>query len=328
MGLLTQVKEFIKKEKLLKKGDFVLIGVSGGADSVCLSYILNELKYEFGITVALAHFNHNLRKSAVRDEKYIRELALKLNIPLYVGKWEHKNKIKGSLEDKAREERLKFLIKTAKNIKANVIALAHNKNDVAETVLMRILRGSGLQGLRTIMPQKVLYNFKFIRPLIETNRKIIESHLKKKNVKYCCDETNQETKYDRNKIRHDLIPYLKKKYSSNLDDVLYNLSRNVSCDYDYLSQIAEQILQRQNMPDNNIRISLNAFQKHHIAIRRLLVRLIYEKLNGSTKGITLLNVQELLSAVEEKRFNTIVNLPAGVVVRINKDSIIFMRNNK
>ncbi|MDD5431775.1 MAG: tRNA lysidine(34) synthetase TilS [Candidatus Omnitrophica bacterium] len=322
--IIDQVKNTIRRYGLFAKKDKVLIGVSGGPDSLTLLLILNKLKNEFGLSLHIAHFDHNLRKNSSKDADFVRNIAEDLNIPVTITKAKSKDILKsGSIEENARNSRLDFLFKVAKKIKARKIALGHNLDDQAETVLMRILRGTGLYGLGGISAKREIYGFSIVRPLIEVKRKDIESFLKKRRIKARIDETNFEDIYFRNKIRNKLLVLLKKYYNKNIKDVLASLAQSVSLDYDYLSFSAKK-----KMKVLNGNIQLRKFLRLHPALQRLVLRNAIAQIKGDTRRITFGHIKEIEDLILNRPLNSIVDLPKGVSVAKKRNSLQFYLKNR
>ena len=153
--ILDKVKKTIKKYNLIQKGDKIVVAVSGGPDSVALLYLLYSLRKDLKITLHIAHLDHSLRKDSYKDREFVEGLAQRLKLPITTSQINVKELAKkGSLEEIARNARLGFLFRVAQGIKADKIALGHSIDDQAETVLMRILRGTGLYGLAGILPKR------------------------------------------------------------------------------------------------------------------------------------------------------------------------------
>lgn len=201
-----KVIDTIEKYNLIQKGDSIVIGLSGGADSVCLTLILNELKDEFELTLKAVHINHKLRGAeSDRDMNFCKELCETLDIPIVFCEIDVKNqalKQKQGIEEYARRVRYDSFEKECAGGK---IATAHNLDDVAETLIFNIARGCSVSGITSI-PEK---RDNIIRPLIEVSREEIEQYLKEKNQNFVTDSTNLTDEYTRNKIRHKVIPILK-----------------------------------------------------------------------------------------------------------------------
>ena len=321
MMILDKAREAIKKNRLIVKNDKIVIGISGGPDSVALLYLLNSLKKELKLTLHIAHLDHMLRKESHRDKAFVERLAKRLKIPITTGQINVKGLARlGSLEEIARNARLGFLFKVAKDIKAKKIALGHNLDDQAETVLMRILRGTGLSGLTGIFPKREIADFQIIRPLIEVRRREIEAFLKKKKIKPRLDTSNLKDIYFRNRIRNRLLPLLEREYNQNIKGVLSNMAESVGCDYDCLNRLAYKAMKRMGA-----KINLKKFLKLHPAIQRMVLRLTITRVKGDTRRITFQHIKELEDLILNRPVNSVVDLPKGVSVIKEKKYLSFYR---
>jgi tRNA(Ile)-lysidine synthase len=314
-----KVKNTIIKYALIDKNDKVVIGVSGGPDSVALLYLLNNLRKELKISLHIAHLDHMLRKDSYKDREFVQGLAGRLKLPITSGQINIKELAKkGSLEEVARNARLGFLFKVAKDIKATKIALGHNLDDQAETVLMRILRGSGLYGLSGILPKRNISGYQIIRPLIEIRRKEIEAFLKKRKLKPRLDTSNLEDIYFRNKIRNKLLPLLEKEYNQNIKGILSNMAESIGYDYNYLTGVVSR-----HMKELKGKLNLNRLLKLHPAIRRLILRLNITQVKGDMRQITFQHIKEIEDLISSRPVNSVVDLPKSVSVVKRKKSLYF-----
>jgi tRNA(Ile)-lysidine synthase len=308
--IVEKVKNTVKKYRLLDKNDKVVVAVSGGPDSVTLLYLLNGLKKELNLTLHVAHLDHMLRKDSHKDAEFVSNLASKLKIPITTAQVNIKELAKkGSLEEIARNARLGFLFRVAKEIKAKKVALGHSLDDQSETVLMRILRGTGLYGLSGILPKRVIAGYQIIRPLIEVKRKEITAYLKRKKIHPRQDPTNAEDIYFRNKIRNNLLPLLEKGYNRNIKELLANMAESVGTDYDYLNYLA-----RHKIKGAKTKISLKRLSKMHPAIQRLIFRNAIACVKGDTRRITFRHIKEIEDLFLNRPFKSIVDLPKRVSV--------------
>ncbi len=234
-NLLKHIQTVNSVEKMWTYNDIIVLGVSGGSDSMSLMDIFNLLKKKKYIKeIIVAHVNYNLRgKDSIRDEKIVREFAKKINVPIEVLSVS-KNAV-GKNENDWRNIRYDFFVDVFKKYNADAIALAHNKNDQAETLLLNLFRGSGLEGLRGMSYK----NNKIIRPLLKVTKDEIREHCKKRNIEYSEDYTNKDTIFLRNKIRVELLPYLEKEYKSNIIDLLSKTAFILAQDYDSLENKGE-----------------------------------------------------------------------------------------
>jgi len=328
MSLISKVKSFIQSRKLFQPGDTVVIGISGGADSVALTLILNELKHELGIKLHLAHYDHNLRPDSAADAEFVTRLAARLNLFLTSETCSiDLTRASGSLENAAREYRKEFFIRTADAVGANVIALAHHRDDLAETVLMRILRGTGLQGLQAIRPKRKLDGKTFVRPLLCVDRQEIEDFLKAKTQDFRIDETNRRTDFFRNKIRRELLPLLKKDYNPGITGLLGNLADTVGDDYDLLEglarlSLAALIVER---TDNAFTLSLDQLGEEPRALQKLILRRAARDLKGDVNQIDLSHWIEVKDLIENRPDGSIVNWPGGVWIQKRASHLIVGR---
>jgi tRNA(Ile)-lysidine synthase len=317
---IDQVKTTIKKYALLEKNDRVVLGVSGGPDSLTLLYALHSLAREFNLTLHVVHVDHKLRKNSQLDAEFVKKICISLGIPATVKKVDIRRlALKGSIEEIAREQRMSVLFEACRKIKAHTIALGHNLDDQAETVLMRLLRGSGLYGLSGILPKRLMDNgYTLIRPLIEIRRKDIEAYLKRKKIKPRIDESNFQDIYLRNRIRLHLLPLLEKKYNRNIRDILCTTAHVAAHDYDLLLRQAQRVLR-----DLGARIPIIKFKLLHPSMQKLVLRLNFQRLKGNTRTLSYRHIEELEDLVSNRPINSIVDLPSGISVVKKKSFLQF-----
>ncbi|MDI6758527.1 MAG: tRNA lysidine(34) synthetase TilS [Candidatus Omnitrophota bacterium] len=322
--ILRKFKNTIRQYNLIKKNDTIVIGISGGPDSTALAYLLNTLKKELMLNLHIAHLDHMLRSDSGEDREFVEELSKKLKIPITAAKINIKESAKkGSLEEIARNARLGFLIGVAKKIKTRKIALGHNFDDQAETVLMRILRGTGLYGLSGILPKRNISGFEIIRPLIEIKKREIKAYLKKKGISPCQDITNLQDVYFRNKIRNRLLPLLEKEYNKNIKEVLANMAQSAGIDYDYLSSQTSRLSRGMKT-----KLKISRLQKLFPAIQRLIFRRAIAEIKGDTRRITFQHIKELEDLLLNRPVNSIVDLPKGISVIKTKKDLLFYRKSR
>ncbi len=319
--LLDKVKSTIKKNNLIARNDRIVIGVSGGPDSVTLLLVLHSLKQELNLTLQAAHLDHSLRADSHKDAEFVKNLCLKLGTALTVEKIDlTTNRDKGSLEEVARNARLKFLFKTAKSAHAKKIALGHTLDDQAETVLMRIIRGSGLQGLSGIVPRREFAGYLLIRPLIGITRKEVDAYLKRKKVTARIDATNFQDRFLRNRIRNKLLPFLEKRFNKNIKVLLSNMAESAGYDYDYLNKAAEKAAKGMGK-----RIPIHIFLKLHPALQRLVLRAAVRKIAKDTRRITFQHIKELQDLLYNRPVDSIVDLPKSLHAIKKRNAITFYR---
>jgi len=233
---------------LFSKGDSVLVAVSGGADSVALLCALHELSSLTGISLAVAHLNHGIRgKASDADAAFVQKLAARLKVPFSGGKVDVPAlaESKGiSMEMAAREARYDFLFKTARKIKATVIATAHTADDQAETILLKLARGAGPRGLAGISPESIISGIRIVRPLLDVSRAGVEEYLRERKQAWREDRTNKDLSYLRNRVRHEVLPFLEKKLNPDIRTALLRTADILREEDSWLEELSEKILKK------------------------------------------------------------------------------------
>jgi len=251
--ITERVRNTIINNHLIEKGEHIVIGLSGGPDSVCLFHILCQLREELGIRLYAVHINHGLRPGAAdEDQKYTEDLCARYQVPCRTFSFDVTRIARESgmsSEDAGRKVRYQSFFEVADQIENETggsikIAVAQNMNDQAETVLMRILRGTGTEGLVGIEYLRTEKNRGIIRPLLDVTRAEIELYCKENGLDPRIDLTNLEPIYTRNKIRLELLPYLSENYNGNIVAALNRLSRIAKEDKDYFGRFTETILEK------------------------------------------------------------------------------------
>lgn len=220
--MLNKVKDYIVKYQLINEGDYLIVAVSGGPDSMALLHIMKELQGIWSFKLAAAHLNHGLREDAQAEAEMVRQHCLKWNIPFHARIVDIRRAAregKKSLEEAGRDCRYAFFYELLAELGANKIATAHHQGDMAETVLLHFLRGSGIKGLRGIIPGQGT----LIRPLLAVSKTEIFSYLEVNNIKYAIDQSNYDLSFLRNRIRHQLIPELQHEYNPRIVEALNRL---------------------------------------------------------------------------------------------------------
>ena len=294
-----KVLETIKKYNLIENGDKLILGVSGGPDSMSMLNILNEIREDdennLNYEIVVVHINHMIRNEAIEDELFVKDYCNKNNIEFYsksidVKKLANTNKI--GTEEAGRKARYEFLNKILEKTTSNKIAIAHNKNDNAETMIMNIMRGSGASGLKGIEPKRGIY----IRPLIECERAEIEKYCEENRLNPRIDKTNFENEYTRNKIRNVVIPYIKKEFNPNIINTLERLSNLVKEEETY---IEKQVLSIYNdivieQKEKEILLDLRKFNIQEKVIKSRLVLYTITKLFSTSKGIEKIHIDDII----------------------------------
>jgi len=281
---------------------------------MALLSLLCDLRHELGIQVHVAHFNHRLRRDSSHDENFVKDWCQQFNVPLTVGKRKG-GALQHLSEDGARQMRFDFLIKTTQSLRAQSVALAHTSNDLAETVLMRVMRGSGLFGLRAIVPSRQIKGVRFIRPLIEIPRAEIEKYLKQKKIPFCTDSTNSQNIYERNKLRLRLLPQLAREYNPQIIKALADLGMTAGDDYEFLeAQAQKQFKKIAHVSQDKVTVQLKDMKRQHTAMQRMILRLMAGQLTHELSALTFehIHILERLIAQENE---TTCDLPLKLRAR-------------
>lgn len=327
--LKEQVLNTLKKYKQIESGDKIVLGVSGGPDSISMLHILNELQKEKNdFEIVVAHINHMIREEAGEDEEYVRQYCEKENIKFFVKRVEilkisEENKM--GTEETGRKIRYEFFEEILKKENANKIATAHNANDNAETVLMNIIRGSSIAGMKGIEPVR---ENKYIRPLIESSRESIEKYCEEQKLNPRIDKTNKENIYTRNKIRNILIPLIEKEFNPNIIETLNRLSEIAKKENAYFEEITAlkytEIVE--NEENNQIILDLKKFNQENLVIKNRLILYTINKLTGSTKGIEKIHIEDIIKLCEKNIGNKYLTPKKNIKILIKNKKIIFAIN--
>ncbi len=307
--MLRKVETYIKKWDMVKKEDRIIVGVSGGADSVCLLFVLLELRKKLPFELIVVHVNHGLRgKQADADERYVKELCKHYHLicEIYTEDVESIAKIrKQSTEEAGRDVRREAFRRTMEKYNGTKIALAHHQNDNAETFLMNLARGTGVKGLGGIKPIAGEY----IRPLLCLERREIETYLKERRIHYCEDVTNSEDGYTRNRIRNHVIPYMEEEINEKVVVHINETIRRLQEVQTFLDD--ETNLYYQNcVREENGKYSIlqENFQKVPQALQSLVVKKVLAQLAQREKDIEETHVQAVCTLMD-KQVGRRVDLP-------------------
>lgn len=324
--LKEEVLKTIETYDLIEKNDKIVIGVSGGPDSICLLHVLYGLKEKLGIEIVVAHVNHMLRDVADLETEYVQSFCKKLGIECYVKKADileiSKTQKKGT-EAVGRQVRYDFFDEVAKKTNSNKIATAHNSNDRAETVILNILRGSGLSGLKGIEP---IRDNKYIRPLINTDRQDIENYCNDNKLEPKYDKTNNENIYTRNKVRNTVIPYIKKEFNPNIIKTINRLSSLATEENEYLQAITKQEFENLLIEKTeNIILDLHKFNSLNLVIKRRLILYTINEVLHTTNGIEKVNIDDIIKLCKNNIGNKYLMPIKEIKVYVKKGKIYFIK---
>lgn len=330
-GLISKVRVTIERYQMLKGGEKVIIGVSGGPDSVCLLHVMLELQAEYKLKLVIAHLNHGLRgEESLRDEVFIKNLARDVNLPCVTTRLDPSQfqKMKGtSLQEKARLLRYAFFHEVLEKQHADKIALGHTADDQAETLLLWLFRGTGTRGLSGIPPVR---EYVFIRPLIEVERAEIEQFLRQREIDYVQDSSNYENKYLRNRIRRELIPLLKDRYNPQLISTLTQTSNILRAEEEYFQEVLESYTNRCRISKDKrlIVYDVKKLQSFPFAIQ---LRVLRDGINSFKGNLRQINYKQIISIIQlfsKSGSSNKLQLPGGIQVTKEYDRLIMSKGKK
>lgn len=324
MNLIKKIKNFISENSLINENDRILVGLSGGPDSIFLLYILHNY---FNNQLIIAHINHKLRGiDSDLDEKFIRTISQKLKIPLYVIREDVEklsNENKKSIEEVGRDVRFSFFNKILKVENFNKIALGHNLDDNVETILINFIKGSGMKGLIGI-PEK---RDNIIHPIINIKKEEILKYLEENKIEYRIDKTNFETDYLRNKVRNYLLPIIEKEFNKNFKEKILALSNILKVEDKFLDDLVENIKNDiLKFEDDFVKIDLKKLQNLHLSLKRRLIRKVIDHFNKDLREYPLDHIDKVIS-LENKKTGKEIELPLNLIAVKDKNNLIIERRD-
>ena len=330
---VRQMHRFILRHAMIENGETVIVAVSGGADSLALLYGLHALRTQLNCQLHVAHLNHCLRSDAEADAAFVQQHATNLELPCTIGRADVPllmKRWKLSVEASARRARYQFYEDVCTQIQATKVALGHHQDDTAETVLMNLIRGSGTTGLKGIAPVR---DVKFIRPLINFTRQQIEAFLTSMGLVPRQDSTNADTRYLRNRIRHELIPLLERDYNPNIKVGLSRTADVLGAESEYLDTVAREAFEACRIQDStevetpiksgSIVLDSAKLQQYHIAVQRRVLRQSYSEMLGHTGDLYFAHCEAMLNLIEGDSPNAVLALPNGLRFRRAYQCLIF-----
>jgi len=296
-SLQERVIRFVNRESLIPEHGRVLVALSGGSDSVALTLLLHEIASTTNFTVVgVVHLNHQLRQASADDELFCRRLAKSLSLPIEVGRADVRSRAKDeqiSLEEAGHLERQTFFKRIACKFRADCVATAHTRNDQAETYLMRLIRGAGPQGLAGIWPRFG----KVIRPLLNVSRAELRNYLTCNHQSFREDETNNDVSITRNRIRHELLPFLEERFSPGVIEVIARQSVIARNDSEWLELTAKNIGSTLiNYEDEVVGLNAKELCQQPRALASRIVKQALEYVTG--RGIHFIHIEQVLNLAD------------------------------
>lgn len=311
--------------------DSILVGVSGGADSVSLLHMLKPIAKERSVSLAVAHLNHRLRGlESDKDARFVASVAENLKLPYYekaVDVQAYRKKHKLSLEEAARQVRYSFFFDIADRYNYHKIALGHHADDNAELVLMNLIRGSGLLG---VSGMSAMSRRRIIRPFIGLNKAEIIAFAQHTGLEYRTDASNDDPTFLRNRIRHQLIPTIKEDYNPNITAALNRISDIAAGEEQWIDKILSPIFEGVIRFENDEKIGLDAaaLERLHIAARRRLIRKAVSKVKGNLRRITFKHIDNAVDLLSAEKSGKTIHLPEGVDIQRKTDLLFVSKRSR
>lgn len=324
--MLAQVQGTIRRHNMLVPGDRVIVSVSGGPDSVALLHILHRLSGNLGLTLHIFHMDHGLRGAdSAADAAYVRTLAEQFGLPCTVavlpaGALKHQA---GSLQANARAARYEAVASLAHSLGATKVALGHNRDDQAETVLMRVLRGAGSRGLAGIPPVRTEGDLTYIRPLLDVPRNDIETYCRQNELFARLDQSNLAPTYFRNRLRLELLPHLAEAYNPAIRENLAQLAAVMREEDEFLDTLAEGAFQRSLVAGEGVALMGSVLLGEPLALARRVVRLAARRVAGPGCDLGLDSVTRVLEAAGRSSGSVEVSLPDALSVSVEYGVVRF-----
>jgi tRNA(Ile)-lysidine synthase len=331
LTVLRRVENIVATHGMLKQNDSVLIGVSGGPDSVALLHVLRLLVPRFSLMLGVAHLNHCLRGHASdKDAEFVKSIAGRLNLPFYIHKedvrtYQIENRL--SPEEAGRRVRYTFLNTVARTHRFNRIALGHHADDNAELVLMNLLRGSGPTGLSGIPPVR---DGKIIRPLIKIRRSEIIRFLNQNRLRYISDSSNQDMSYLRNSVRHRLIPMLQQSYNPKIPETLNRLSSIMRSEEAWIEDVIHPLFKSSVLTAQNdhINFSVAVLRRFHPAVQRRIIRKGISRIKGDLRRIAFTHIDAVIRILNKGPAHGSLDLPDDIRIRRIRDNLYISKEKR
>ena len=319
----------IQKHKMIEKGDAIVVAVSGGPDSIAMMHLLLSIKESFNLKLYGVHLDHMTRAGqSTLDANFVKDFFdvhgiegyfFKKNIQIYA------KELNKSFEEAGRLERYRLFNEVMKKTNASKIALGQNLNDQGETLLFRLFRGTGLDGLTGIEYKREGY---IIRPILDLTREEIERYCAKEGLNARIDYTNSERIYSRNRIRLDIMPYIKEHFNNKIEKALWRTARLLREDQKLIDRVVNDYIDEHvSFNNGKYNITIKSFNEEAKALKSRVIRQIFYRLNGDLEGVSYKNIQSILSLIEKGKTGKGKEF-YGIRSFINYDQVEFYKNEQ
>lgn len=330
MELVQRVDATLRAHEMLSESERVLVAVSGGVDSMTLLHVLRHLAADWGLKLSVAHLDHGMRPESADDAQFVADHARSLGLPIVQDAIDVPaiiDRDSGSPEAVAREARYRFLREAARTTTASTVALGHTLDDRVETFFINVLRGAGVSGLAGMPATRSECDLRYVRPLIDCSRAQIEAYAERAGVPYREDPSNRDPKYERNRVRHELMPLLE-TFNPRVREAVGRATEALSDVDDYLHADADRLLDRSRIEVTDTGRVWDAapLRAAHRGLRRQALRQAIVRINQAIVGVTTEHIEALADLLHQARSGRSVSLPGGLWARYQADQLIINRS--
>lgn len=323
-------KENLNNKNLISNNNRLLLGVSGGPDSLTMLDLFTSIRDEFKLKLIVFHLNHLFREEASKEAEYVKEICAKKDVKTIikthdVPKYVENNNL--SPEEGARKIRFKYLKKIFQKNDIDKVCLAHNKDDLVETVLLNIFRGCGLRGLKSIEDNIIIDGMEIVHPLLKFFRSEIIDYCDINNLEPVFDPSNKSDLYSRNRIRNNIIPLIEEQINHNVKQVINRMTETIKEDYNFIKTYSNDKFKELLIEKDNQKyiLKLKEMEKLHPAIIKRIINIILKKLKGNIDNFYYKHYNDIIKFIETNDTGDILDLPDNINMKISYDKLIIMR---
>ncbi|MFO7815333.1 MAG: tRNA lysidine(34) synthetase TilS [Halanaerobiales bacterium] len=325
-------KENLINKRLITNNNRLLLGVSGGPDSLTMLNLFTKIRGEFNLELMVFHLNHLFREDAEREAEYVKELCQEKNVPIFirthdVPKYVQENNL--SPEEGARELRFKYLKEIYQEQNIDKVSLAHNKDDLVETVLLNVFRGCGMRGLKGIENYIKIYGMNIIHPLLIFFRSEILDYCSSNDLEPVFDPSNKSNLYSRNRIRNNVLPLIEDQINPNVKQVINRMTKTIKEDYNFIKEYSEKTLKELliGKEEHKYMLDLKEVKNIHPAIIKRIINIIVKKLKGSLDNFYYKHYNDIMNFIEHNKTGDILDLPDDINLKISYGKLIIMKGS-
>ncbi len=326
LDLKKRFKENLIDKDLVQHDDKILLGISGGPDSLTMLDLFTKFKDELNLKLLVFHLNHSFRKEADQEAAFVKNFCEEKSIEVIIKKYDVPGYVKEnnlSPEEGAREIRFKFFQEIYERENIDRVSLAHNKDDLVETVLFNIFRGTGLRGLKGIEDKQVLNGMEIIHPILIFYRSEILDYCEYNDLTPVFDPSNDSNLYSRNRIRNNILPMVEEQINSNAKQVIARMTDTIKEDFDFLQKYSRKLLEEllvEKKLDKYI-LDLEKIRGLHPAIIKRIINIIILKLKGSVDNFYYKHYSDIIRFIEENSTGDLLDLPDGIKLKISYNKL-------